>query len=636
LAIALLTTAAHAQIRGSEIQIIVAPDRDGWTYTIGETATFNVQVLRHGTPLKGAIIDYTLGPEMYEDTKHSAVTLKDGTTTIKGSLKQPGFCRLTVTSKINGRTYKASGTAAFSPERLTPVTDCPADFDDFWSQTLSYARSVAPLEATRRLLPERSTEQVNVYEVSFQNLQPGSRTYGILCVPTAPGKYPVMYKVPGAGVRPYTGDVWQASKGCIVLEIGIHGVSVTQPQSFYDNLASGALSCYWNFGLQSRYDSYYRRVIVGAVRGIDYIASLPEWDGKNLGVMGSSQGGFLSIVCAALDKRVSCCAPVHPALCDHAASLKKVACGWPHYFYGKDTKSLAPQIETAKYYDGANFARRINVPCWFSFGYNDDVVPPTTAYATYNIVSSKKEIHPYPQTAHFWHEEQYAEWIEWLDRQLGIGVPAANRPGTTAANLLSRLRTLASRGVMFGHQDSPFYGLSWSNIDKAKGITAPDKNDIQDVCGDLPAVMGFDLGGLEYFSQRNIDGVPFNYERDEILKHHARGGIVTLSWHPINPATNEDAWHPGSDAVAKVLPGGELNAKFNTWLDELIRYIDSLRDSQGNRIPLIFRPWHEMNGAWFWWGKGHCTPAQYKQLFAYTYNYITARGAFDNILWAYS
>lgn len=410
---------SEAQIIGKSIEVLVSPDRDGWTYTTGETAKFHVMVMRSGSLVENAVIDYKLGPEMYEITEKHGVTLKTGETTLSGTMKEPGFLRLTVTTTIDGREYTGVATAGFSPEKLQPTATCPADFDEFWAKALSDARAAAPLESTRRLLPERSTDKVNVYEVSFQNIRWGSRTYGILCVPKTPGKYPAMYKVPGAGVRPYSGDPWQAAKGCIVLEIGIHGVSVTQPQQFYDDLQAGPLNCYWNFNTDSRDDDYYKRVIVGAIRGIDFIASLPEWDGQNLGVLGSSQGGFLSIACAALDKRVSCYAPVHPALCDHTASLQKRPCGWPHYFYKQSNPDKA-RIETSAYYDGVNFARRITAPGWFSFGYNDDVVPPTTSWATYNIVTAPKEVHPYPRTAHFWYQEQYDEWIAWVDQHLGL------------------------------------------------------------------------------------------------------------------------------------------------------------------------------------------------------------------------
>lgn len=415
--ICLMTT--DAQIRGNNITVTVTPDHKDWNYKVGEKATFTVNVLRSGTLIDGAVIDYEAGPEMYPDAKKKNVTLKDGTMRWTGTMKTAGFYRLKVTAHVGGKDYEGLCTAAFSPEQLKPTTENPSDFDSFWSSALAEARGVS-LEPTRRLLPERCTDKVNVYEVSFQNIRWNSRTYGILCVPTKPGKYPALLRVPGAGVRPYQGDVWTASQGAITLEIGIHGVPVTMEQKVYDNLMEGALNCYWEANMDSRDRSYYKRVIVGAVRAIDYIASLDEWNGTSLGVTGSSQGGFLSLACAALDKRVTFYGAVHAALCDHTASLKGVACGWPHYFY-YDVKHADPKkIETSRYYDGVNFARRIQCPGWFSFGYNDEVVPPTTAYATYNTVTAPKELHVYQLTGHYWYQEQWDEWEDWLLRQMSI------------------------------------------------------------------------------------------------------------------------------------------------------------------------------------------------------------------------
>lgn len=408
-----------AQIRGNNITVTVTPDHKDWNYRVGETAKFKVAVLRSGTLVDGATVDYEAGPEMYPTVKKQGLTLKDGTMQWSGSMKQPGFYRLKVTAHVGDKTYEGLCTAAFSPEKLQPTTVNPTDFDEFWTKTLADARQT-PLNPTRRLLPERCTEKVNVYEVSFNNMRWGSRTYGILCVPVKPGKYPALLRVPGAGVRPYQGDVWTAEQGAITLEIGIHGVPVTMQQSVYDELQQGALNCYWDFNMNSRSDSYYRRVFVGAVRAIDYIASLPEWNGASLGVTGSSQGGMLSLVCAALDSRVTFYGAVHAAMCDHTASLKGIACGWPHYFYYDPSHADQKKVETSRYYDGVNFARRIKCPGWFSFGYNDEVVPPTTAFATYNTVTAPKELHPYQLTGHYWFQEQWDEWETWLLKQMGL------------------------------------------------------------------------------------------------------------------------------------------------------------------------------------------------------------------------
>ena len=414
----LMLLPVSAQIRGNNIVVMVSPDHKDWNYRVGEKAHFEVSILKSSTLIDNVEISYEAGPEMYPDVKKTTV-LKDGTMKWTGTMPQPGFYRLKVVAKVDGKEYSGACTAAFSPEKLVPTTVEPADFDAFWSKTLEEARWIA-LNPQRELLPDRSNEDVNVYQVSFQNIRWGSRTYGILSVPVKPGKYPALLRVPGAGVRPYTGDTYTAPTKAIVLEIGIHGIDVTQPQTFYDNLMSGALNNYWNFGMDNRDDSYYKRVVVGCVRAVDYIASLPEWDGKNIGVTGASQGGFLSYATAALDKRITFLAAVHPALCDHTASLKGVACGWPHYFYWNKGKGMEKQIETSRYYDGVNFVRRITCPAWVSFGYNDDVVPPTTAYATYNILKGQKTLSVYQQTAHFWYQEQWDEWLDWLRKQMKI------------------------------------------------------------------------------------------------------------------------------------------------------------------------------------------------------------------------
>lgn len=198
---------------------------------------------------------------------------------------------------------------------------------------------------------------------------------------------------------------------------------------------------------------------------------------------------------------------------------------------------------------------------------------------------------------------------------------------TPAERLIAKMKTLQKRGIMIGHQDDPVYGTTW------KWDTG--KSDVRDVCGDYPAVMGFDLGKIELGSETNIDGVPFSRIRKEIIAQHERGGIITLSWHLWNPATNGKSWDTGGNAVKKILPGGELNRTFQLWLGEVSAFINSLKDRNGKQIPVIFRPWHEMSGGWFWWGIKSCTPGQYKQLFRYTHQMIENKTN-GSVVWAYS
>lgn len=406
-----------AQIRGTNIVVSVTPDHQDWNYKVGEKASFVVNVRKSGTLLNQVKVDYEAGPVMYPETKKT-LTLKDGTMKWSGEMKTPGFYRLKVVAHVDGKDYEGLCTAAFSPEKIKPFAQEPKDFDDFWKKALDEARQI-DLNPTKVLLPERCTKDVNVYEVSYHNNRWESKMYGILSIPVKPGKYPALLRVPGAGVRPYSGDTYTAPGKCIVLEIGIHGVPVTMEQKVYDDLANAALNGYWDTNLENPDRNAYKRVVTGAVKGVDMIASLDEWDGKTVGVTGSSQGGFLSLAVAALDKRVTFLAAVHDAMCDYEAELHGVAGGWPHYFYHAKMNAITKaRLEGARYYDGVNFARRITVPGWYSFGYNDEVVPPTSAYGLYNTIKAPKILSLYQMTGHFWYQEQWDEWLEFLTNHL--------------------------------------------------------------------------------------------------------------------------------------------------------------------------------------------------------------------------
>ncbi len=410
--------AASAQIRGDEIRVVVSPNHADWVYRLNEKSTFTIQIWKAQNLLSNVTVDYELGPEMYPVETRKGVLLKDGTLKLGASMKTPGFLRCKVKAYVGGRTYEGLATTAYAPELLQPITKLPTDFSTYWTKTLESARNT-PLNPVMTLLPQRCTETDNVYHVSFQTKNGGGRFYGILSIPKKEGTYPALLRVPGAGVRPYGGDTYTAPGKIITLEIGIHGIPVTMDQMFYDALASGALSNYWTFCRHSRDAFYYNRVIVGALRAVDFICSLSQYNGTSLGVTGSSQGGALSVITAALDSRVTFLAAVHPALCDHEAYFQKRACGWPHYFFYDGTPS-EKELETVRYYDTANFARMLTVPGWFSWGYNDEVCPPTSMHAAYNAITAPKELHPYLETGHYWYQEQWEEWLQWLRQQLGV------------------------------------------------------------------------------------------------------------------------------------------------------------------------------------------------------------------------
>jgi cephalosporin-C deacetylase len=398
------------------IKVVVAPDHADWTYAPGEKVKFTITILQSGNVLKNAVVKYEIGPEKMDPVKKDSLLVASGTMMIDGgTMKEAGFLRCIATAFLNNKSYRGLATAAFSPLQIAPTITIPSDFDSYWEQAKTELATI-PIDARMTLMPERCTENVNVYHVNLQNYKLNTRLYGILCVPKKEGKYPAILLVPGAGARPYAGDIANAEKGFITFQIGIHGVPVNMDVSVYNNMMAGPLAGYWNYNLDDKDRYYYKRVYLGCVRANDFIASLPQYDGTNLGVMGGSQGGALSIVTAALDTRVKYLAAYYPALADVTGYLKGRAGGWPHLF---DKTNLAfnnttEKIATAGYYDVVNFARQLKVPGIYSMGFNDETCPPTSMYAAYNVISAPKELFIVPETGHWTYPEQTEKLTNWL------------------------------------------------------------------------------------------------------------------------------------------------------------------------------------------------------------------------------
>ncbi len=401
------------------VTVLVAPDHTNWEYRLGEKVKFTVTVVEAGNLVKDARIYYEVGPEKIAPVLVDSALLKNGQFVIEaGTLKTPGFMRCVVLVKRGGRTYRGLATAGFATAAIQPTVDLPADFSGFWTAAKEELAKI-PMEPKLVLLPERSTEKVSVYHVSVRNIN-NSKLYGILCVPKAPGKYPALLRVPGAGIRSYRGDIATAEKGIITLEIGIHGIPVNLDEEVYYNLAAGALNGYPAIGMDDKNRFYYKRVYLGCVRANDLLCSLPEYDGQNLGVNGGSQGGALSIVTAALDNRVKYLAALYPALSDVTGYLKGRAGGWPHYFDANNTSynNTREKLQTIAYYDVVNFARNLKVPGYYAWGFNDEVCPPTSMYAAYNVITAPKELELFLESGHWTFPEERDQFSDWMLQKL--------------------------------------------------------------------------------------------------------------------------------------------------------------------------------------------------------------------------
>lgn len=204
-----------------------------------------------------------------------------------------------------------------------------------------------------------------------------------------------------------------------------------------------------------------------------------------------------------------------------------------------------------------------------------------------------------------------------------------------ASALMDRMQQSIDKGViMYGHQDDLMYGHTWKI---EEGETSFLRSDVKEVCGQYPAVYGLDLGGIETGAARNLDNNYFEAMRASAVAHHLRGGIVTFSWHPRNPLTGGDAWDVSSkEVVASVLEGGCRHDVFMEWLSLAADYLESFKTPDGQAVPVIFRPWHEHTGSWFWWGRDLCTVEQYKALWKMTFDYLCNERGLYNLIWSYS
>jgi cephalosporin-C deacetylase-like acetyl esterase len=414
-----LSTGSFAQISKQYLEISVSPEKKDWLYKVGEKVTFQVSVTQSGRPVAVENVRFAVKEEKMQSLQEGPLVLKEGKALISSQgMKTPGFLRCEVFATIDGKEYRGLGTAAIEPEEIQPTVKMPEDFQVFWEKAKTDLAKI-PLESKLIHLPERSTDVVDVFHVNFRNIG-NSRIYGMLTVPKGGEKYPAILQVPGAGIRPYSGDLAKAGRGAIVLQIGIHGIPVDLHPDVYTHLASGGLSGYPTFNIQDKDLYYYKRVYLGCIRAVDFLVSLPQYDGINLAVQGGSQGGALSIITAALDDRVKYLSAFYPALSDMTGYLHGRAGGWPHIFTGTNlTYHNNPKaIETVGYYDVVNFARILKTPGFYSWGYNDDTCPPTSYYSAYNQIKAPKQVFVVPETGHWTYPEQGLKSDNWLFEKL--------------------------------------------------------------------------------------------------------------------------------------------------------------------------------------------------------------------------
>jgi mannan endo-1,4-beta-mannosidase len=197
-------------------------------------------------------------------------------------------------------------------------------------------------------------------------------------------------------------------------------------------------------------------------------------------------------------------------------------------------------------------------------------------------------------------------------------------------NLYFNLIKLAKDHILFGHQHATEYGHGWREEE--------NRSDVKSVTGSHPAIIGVDFSGLSGRPDSIIEKVK-TVLRKNIADTYDRGGVTTVSWHFPNPVTPTDFYWKDSvsaPAVKMIIPGGSHHEKYKQILQTIANFAKSVKGKEGKTVPMIFRPYHEFDGDWFWWGRSHCTREEFTRLWKFTVSYLRDSLGVHNFIYAFS
>ncbi|MGI5922840.1 MAG: acetylxylan esterase [Lentisphaeria bacterium] len=410
LIVALLTTLSlHAQV----YTIKATTDKPEGIYKKGETIQFAVQLLADDQAQAGTTLKYSLRRDGH-DTINGEVISAAEPVLISTSLDTPGWAYVMFTpvdkegKRIELKAKSPAGVGAMvDPLELRYAGKCPDDFDAFWAQQRANLDAL-PLNPRLEASPVSKDHESKFVAFDVKvDCAGGMPVSGYLVMPAgAQAKsLPAVVSYHGAGVGS-SGKRYRAN--AISFDVNAHGIANGQPTEFYKNLYANELKSYYHQGKNDRDQFYFKGMYLRVMRSLDFVKTLPEWNGRDLIVVGSSQGGGQAIAAAGLDPQVTLCVAAVPALSDHAGTLAKPRrnAGWPRlYAAGKDG-TLSPEnaqiAKTAEYFDNVNFARRIRCESYLSTGFIDTTCPPTGVYVVFNTLPADihKVLCTAPDVAH--------------------------------------------------------------------------------------------------------------------------------------------------------------------------------------------------------------------------------------------
>lgn len=397
-------------------------------YSAGEEMRFTISAVeaKTGNPLPGSRVRCVV----HQDGRLSETwekTLPEGRETLllKAPEENPGWTLLTV-SLLNEKGKKTGADvlcgALVEKDRIRTATPDPEDFDSFWKAQIDTMRKKvagekpdAGVERTPMEVPEKYRETVRAWRVRLScggGGAPGNSpegggeqnfASGILTMPMKAEEksLPAIVQFHGASTVGVAQGQYYYGEKAIALTLSPHPVESGMTQEYYRKFRKEHLEGYPRRNADNRDKYYMKDMVLRAVRALDYVKTLPEWNGSVLVLHGESQGGFQSIAAAALVPEVTLCVCMVPAMSDHLAYEKKRLPGWPGLI--RLTKEGTPQTDEANlkisqnapYFDSVNFAKRVRCPIYLSTGLLDTTCPPTGILALHANLPDSTERHLY-------------------------------------------------------------------------------------------------------------------------------------------------------------------------------------------------------------------------------------------------
>jgi cephalosporin-C deacetylase len=450
-------------------QLTLTTDRTAAHYSVGSTANFIISSTASGPATYKLFYDNKTTP-----ITTGSIPLNAGQSSIlpyRHTESGVVFCSVTQ----NGVTRMSA--IAFSPMDIAPAEAEPTDFDAFWTSQKNLINSV-PLAPQVSFY--RQGYGFTTYKLSLGSIE-GRRVYGYISVPestpsnTIAGPFPAIISLPSYGDAPGVcspDEVIPQQGKAICVSLSVHNTDplIQDPNAYKPNI------------ITDKAGFYYRYALLGVVQTINYLFTRPDFNKRDLGIVGTSQGGGLAMCAAGLDNRIKLVAMSNPALCEHSAFKIGKASGFPYYLnLARINNTEALSSVAVKYYDAVHFAKRFTGVTYAVVGYQDDVTPAATTFAALAQLRQKTLVFHAPQMGHAHPEEYWSGRMAFFRKYfpsmalppLQVALSHAADAGSDKVNTVGQALPLSGIVELNGVVDNAM-SVRWEKISGTGTVTFSD------------------------------------------------------------------------------------------------------------------------------------------------------------------